>query len=67
MSVIAMVDLSQWRQGRPEADEVAAEVDALGLSANPFAALASTPTWTMNINHYPPVSVVGNPSPVSSG
>ncbi len=36
---------------------------ALGLPVNPFAALASTPTWTMNINHYPPVSVVGEPEP----
>jgi isopenicillin N synthase-like dioxygenase len=36
---------------------------ALGLAHNPFAALASRPTWTMNINHYPPVSVVGEPEP----
>ena len=36
---------------------------ALGLPENPFAALASRPTWTMNINHYPPVSVVGEPEP----
>ena len=36
---------------------------ALGLSDNPFAALASRPTWTMNINHYPPASVVGEPEP----
>jgi isopenicillin N synthase-like dioxygenase len=36
---------------------------ALGLPTNPFAALASRPTWTMNINHYPPVSVVGEPEP----
>lgn len=36
---------------------------ALKLPANPFAAMASTPTWTMNINHYPPVSVVGEPEP----
>ena len=34
-----------------------------GLPDNPFAALASRPTWTMNINHYPPVSVVGEPEP----
>ena len=26
---------------------------ALGLPANPWASLASRPTWTMNINHYP--------------
>ena len=36
---------------------------ALGLPQNPFASLASRPTWTMNINHYPPVSVVGEPEP----
>jgi isopenicillin N synthase-like dioxygenase len=34
---------------------------ALGLPDNPFAALASRPTWTMKINHYPPLSVVGEP------
>jgi isopenicillin N synthase-like dioxygenase len=36
---------------------------ALGLPGNPFVELASRPTWTMNINHYPPVSVVGEPEP----
>ena len=36
---------------------------ALGLPVNPWAALADRPTWTMNINHYPPVSVVGEPEP----
>ena len=36
---------------------------ALGLPENPFASLTSRPTWTMNINHYPPVSVVGEPEP----
>ncbi|KWX66449.1 isopenicillin N synthase family oxygenase [Mycobacterium sp. NAZ190054] len=36
---------------------------ALRMADNPFAELASTPTWTMNINHYPPVSVVGEPEP----
>jgi len=36
---------------------------ALGLPENPFARLAARPTWTMNINHYPPVSVVGEPEP----
>lgn len=34
---------------------------ALRLPANPFTRLADRPTWTMNINHYPPVSVVGEP------
>jgi isopenicillin N synthase-like dioxygenase len=36
---------------------------ALRLPVNPWAALAAVPTWTMNINHYPPVSVVGDPEP----
>ncbi|MCW2689323.1 MAG: oxidoreductase, partial [Mycobacterium sp.] len=36
---------------------------ALGLAENPFARLADRPTWTININHYPPVSVVGVPEP----
>ncbi len=36
---------------------------ALRLPQNPFVTLASRPTWTMNINHYPPVSVVGEPEP----
>ncbi|GAB3237086.1 isopenicillin N synthase family dioxygenase [Mycolicibacterium hippocampi] len=51
-------------QMRRVADELLALfAHALGLAANPFAAMASTPTWTMNINHYPPVSVVGEPEP----
>lgn len=36
---------------------------ALRLPSNPWAELASVPTWTMNVNHYPPVSVVGDPEP----
>jgi isopenicillin N synthase-like dioxygenase len=36
---------------------------ALRLPVNPWAMLADVPTWTMNINHYPPVSVVGEPEP----
>jgi len=36
---------------------------AAGLTDNPFATLASKPTWTMKINHYPPISVVGRPQP----
>ena len=36
---------------------------ALRLPVNPWAMLADAPTWTMNINHYPPVSVVGEPEP----
>lgn len=42
-------------------DLLALFAHALRLSTNPFADLASRPTWTMNINHYPPVSVVGQP------
>ena len=44
-------------------DLLALFAHALGLPTNPFTAMASTPTWTMNINHYPPVSVVGEPEP----
>lgn len=44
-------------------DLLALFAHALGLSANPWAELAARPTWTMNVNHYPPVSVVGEPEP----
>jgi isopenicillin N synthase-like dioxygenase len=44
-------------------DLLALFAHALGLPANPWAELAAHPTWTMNINHYPPVSVVGEPEP----
>jgi isopenicillin N synthase-like dioxygenase len=44
-------------------DLLALMANALGLPDNPFATLADRPTWTMNINHYPPVSVVGEPEP----
>lgn len=44
-------------------DLLALFAHALGLSHNPFERLADRPTWTMNINHYPPVSVVGEPEP----
>ncbi len=44
-------------------DLLALFAHALGLPVNPFVALADRPTWTMNINHYPPVSVVGEPEP----
>jgi isopenicillin N synthase-like dioxygenase len=44
-------------------DLLALFAHALALPVNPFTELASTPTWTMNINHYPPVSVVGEPEP----
>ncbi|MBB3750858.1 isopenicillin N synthase-like dioxygenase [Mycolicibacterium sp. BK634] len=44
-------------------DLLALMAHALGLPDNPFVALADRPTWTLNINHYPPVSVVGEPEP----
>lgn len=44
-------------------DLLALFAHALRLSHNPFEDLVSAPTWTMNINHYPPVSVVGEPEP----
>jgi isopenicillin N synthase-like dioxygenase len=44
-------------------DLLALFAHALGLAENPWAALAQRPTWTMNINHYPPMSVVGEPEP----
>jgi isopenicillin N synthase-like dioxygenase len=44
-------------------DLLALFAHALGLPVNPWATLAVRPTWTMNINHYPPVSVVGEPEP----
>ncbi|MEU7138457.1 2-oxoglutarate and iron-dependent oxygenase domain-containing protein [Nocardia sp. NPDC046473] len=36
---------------------------ALHLPANPFQDLAARPTWTCNINHYPPLTAVGTPEP----
>jgi isopenicillin N synthase-like dioxygenase len=44
-------------------DLLALFAHALGLPVNPWATLAVRPTWTMNVNHYPPVSVVGEPEP----
>lgn len=44
-------------------DLLALMAHALRLPDNPFATLADRPTWTMNINHYPPISVVGQPEP----
>jgi isopenicillin N synthase-like dioxygenase len=44
-------------------DLLALFAHALKLPSNPWGALADQPTWTMNINHYPPVSVVGEPEP----
>ncbi|GAB0106205.1 2-oxoglutarate and iron-dependent oxygenase domain-containing protein [Nocardia sp. JMUB6875] len=36
---------------------------ALDLPRNPFQGLASRPTWTCNINWYPPLTEVGPPEP----
>jgi isopenicillin N synthase-like dioxygenase len=36
---------------------------ALGLPADSFTALATRPTWTFNINRYPPLTEVGEPAP----
>ncbi|BBX69306.1 isopenicillin N synthase family dioxygenase [Mycolicibacterium psychrotolerans] len=58
-----MVDRYTAQMRRVADDLLALFAHALHLPANPFAALASRPTWTMNINHYPPVSVVGDPEP----
>ena len=44
-------------------DLLALFAHALRLPENPFVIMADRPTWTMNINHYPPVSVVGEPEP----
>ncbi|MEE4021874.1 2-oxoglutarate and iron-dependent oxygenase domain-containing protein [Gordonia sp. PKS22-38] len=47
-------------------DELLALMSAsLGFTgdANPFRDLAGNSTWTSNINHYPPMAVVGDPEP----
>ncbi|QLY29748.1 isopenicillin N synthase family dioxygenase [Nocardia huaxiensis] len=36
---------------------------ALALPHNPFEGLTSNPTWTCNINWYPPLTAVGPPEP----
>ncbi|MFD7846940.1 isopenicillin N synthase family dioxygenase [Nocardia sp. NPDC059764] len=36
---------------------------ALGLRHNPFERLTARPTWTCNINHYPPLTEIGPPEP----
>ncbi|KRE34681.1 oxidoreductase [Mycobacterium sp. Soil538] len=58
-----LVDRYTAQMRRVADDLLALFAHALHLPANPFGALASRPTWTMNINHYPPVSVVGDPEP----
>jgi isopenicillin N synthase-like dioxygenase len=37
--------------------------DALGLPRDTLTALATHPTWTFNINRYPPLTEVGEPAP----
>jgi isopenicillin N synthase-like dioxygenase len=37
--------------------------ETLGLAADTLTALAANPTWTFNINRYPPLSEVGEPEP----
>jgi isopenicillin N synthase-like dioxygenase len=37
--------------------------DALGLPRDALTALATNPTWTFNINRYPPLTEVGEPAP----
>ncbi|MEH3140906.1 MAG: isopenicillin N synthase family oxygenase [Mycobacterium kyogaense] len=58
-----LVDEYTAQMRRVADDLLALFAHALGLPLNPFAEMASMPTWTMNINHYPPVSVVGDPEP----
>ncbi|MEW5810188.1 MAG: 2-oxoglutarate and iron-dependent oxygenase domain-containing protein [Actinomycetota bacterium] len=58
-----LVDEYTAQMRRVADDLLALFAHALRLPGNPFAELASMPTWTMNINHYPPVSVVGDPEP----
>jgi isopenicillin N synthase-like dioxygenase len=37
--------------------------DSLGLPRDALTALATNPTWTFNINRYPPLTEVGEPAP----
>jgi isopenicillin N synthase-like dioxygenase len=37
--------------------------DALGVPRDTLTALAANPTWTFNINRYPPLTEVGEPAP----
>lgn len=37
--------------------------DALGLPRDALTSLATHPTWTFNINRYPPLTEVGEPAP----
>ncbi len=58
-----LVDEYTAAMRRVSDDLLALFAHALRLPGNPWAALGDRPTWTMNINHYPPVSVVGEPEP----
>ncbi|MFD1814502.1 isopenicillin N synthase family dioxygenase [Rhodococcus gannanensis] len=56
--------LEYTRQMKALSDDLLALMaTSLGLSgaANPFHGLADRATWTSNINHYPPLTEVGNP------
>jgi isopenicillin N synthase-like dioxygenase len=37
--------------------------DALGVRRDTLTALAGNPTWTFNVNRYPPLTEVGEPAP----
>ncbi len=45
------------------AELLALFASALRLPRNPFEDLAAHPTWTLNVNHYPPLTEVGEPEP----
>ena len=62
-SLQQLVDQYTGAMRRISDDLLALFAHALGLPVNPWVELADRPTWTMNINHYPPVSVVGEPEP----
>ena len=59
----ALVETYAAEMRRVSDELLALFAHALRLPVNPWASLAASPTWTMNINHYPPVSVVGEPEP----
>lgn len=59
----ALVETYAAEMRRVSDEMLALFAHALRLPVNPWASLAASPTWTMNINHYPPVSVVGEPEP----
>lgn len=44
-------------------DLLALCASALGLPGDPLGALARHPTWTFNINRYPPLTEIGTPLP----